>query len=592
MESTLDYTVKPVVEAPQATNDSDVVVAVRNVGKMYRLYDHPQDRLKEQLFWRFGKHYGREFWALRNISFEVHRGETVGIVGRNGSGKSTLLQIIAQTLTPTTGEIYVAGRVAALLELGSGFNPEFTGRENVFLNGSILGIAPEDMEERYEDIVAFADIGEFINQPVKIYSSGMIMRLAFAVQAHVSADVLIVDETLSVGDNFFQHKCMRRIKELVDQGLTLLFVSHSSDTVKRFCARGLWLESGQQRYFGDAGVAVEKYLAFMRMLNTNLGTAAREADMETEPSAERLDASNATIDSEVIPNVAREIDLSDTRLFPMGAWRWQEIPAIARLARYTSDPSALAAFRFQGDAVELAFVAGPQAGSVRVGIDGQDRVVDLYHPAEHRLYKIRFDVMPGKHQVTLGLVTIGGNLHKTISWLGGQVDMSARLEFRRDPNLSNSASLVERYGNQKGRLTAVELLDYVTEQPVSTVVFGQRLRLRLHAELLEPIAARPEFSFIVRDRNRIDLFGTTTVDEQVRLDPHGKLFVVEFAFDVRLGPGSYSILVAFVECSEDLSRRTPMDSIDIARVFTVNFDAQRPVWYMFHEPTSVRASTA
>ena len=148
--------------------DSDVVISVRDVGKMYRLYDRPQDRLKEQFFWRFGKHYGREFWALHDVSFEVQRGEAVGIIGRNGSGKSTLLQIIAGTLAPTMGEVKVTGRVSALLELGSGFNPEFTGRENVFLNGSILGISPEEMEARYDEIVAFADIGEFIDQPVKL----------------------------------------------------------------------------------------------------------------------------------------------------------------------------------------------------------------------------------------------------------------------------------------------------------------------------------------------------------------------------------------------------------------------------------------
>lgn len=573
---------------PLAGKSTAAAIAVHDIGKMYRLYDRPEDRLKEQLLGRFGRNYGREFWALRDISFEVQRGETVGIVGRNGSGKSTLLQIVAQTLTPTTGEVFVAGRVAALLELGSGFNPEFTGRENVFLNGSILGIAPEDMEARYEDIVAFADIGEFISQPVKTYSSGMIMRLAFAVQAHVSADILIVDEALSVGDVYFQHKCMRRIKELVDRGLTLLFVSHSSDTVKRFCARGLWLERGQQRYFGDAGVAVEKYLAFMRMLDTGSTSTEPEESSDLPVSNEPAEASNAPIDPKLVPYVAHEVDLSDTRLFLAGAWHWQNIPQVSRQARLTRDRSALAAFRFSGDMVELAFVAGPDGGLIKVKVDDRDQLVDLSSATASRIHKVRFDVVPGEHLVTLSWGTTNPREQQWI-WLGGQVEMSSQLDFHRDSRLADASGSIERYGNQKGRLTAVELLDYTTEHPVTEVDFGQRLRLRLHAELLEPINARPEFSYIVRDRNRIDLFGTTTVDEQARLDSTGKFFVVEFSFDVRLGPGSYSILAAFVECSEDLSSRTPMDCIDIARVFTVRFDAQRPVWYMFGEPTSVRA---
>jgi len=203
---------------------SDLAIAVHDVGKRYMLYDRPHERLKEQILWRFGRRFGREFWALHDVTFEVGHGEAVGIVGRNGSGKSTLLHIIAGTLRPTAGTVDVSGRVAALLELGSGFNPEFTGRENVFLNGAILGLSRNEVLARFDDIAAFADIGEFLDQPVKVYSSGMMLRLAFAVQAHVDANVLIVDEALAVGDVYFQHRCMRRIKQLVDRGTTLLFV--------------------------------------------------------------------------------------------------------------------------------------------------------------------------------------------------------------------------------------------------------------------------------------------------------------------------------------------------------------------------------
>ncbi|MDW8356241.1 MAG: ABC transporter ATP-binding protein, partial [Bryobacterales bacterium] len=211
------------------------------------------------LLWRFGRHYGREFWALRNVSFEVRRGETVGIIGRNGSGKSTLLQIIAGTLAPTEGEVQVKGRVAALLELGSGFNPEFTGRENVYLNGTILGLSREEIDARFDDIVAFADIGGFIDQPVKFYSSGMMLRLAFAVSTTIDPDVLIIDEALAVGDVFFRQKCYRRLEDLRQRGVAILFVSHAMLDVKQLCDRAVLLDQGRTIFKGRAGEAVERY---------------------------------------------------------------------------------------------------------------------------------------------------------------------------------------------------------------------------------------------------------------------------------------------------------------------------------------------
>ncbi len=247
------------METSQAICDSDVVIAVRNIGKMYRLYDRPQDRLKEQLLWRFGKHYGREFWALRDVSFEVQRGERLGIIGRNGAGKSTLLQILAGILSPTVGELEVRGRVAALLELGSGFNPEFTGGENVYMNGAVLGLSPEEVGERYEAIAAFADIGDFINQPVKLYSSGMLVRLAFAVSTHVDADILLIDEALAVGDVFFRQKCYKRLDALRERGVSIILVSHAMMEVEQFCQRAILLHQGNVTFQGIATEAVKRY---------------------------------------------------------------------------------------------------------------------------------------------------------------------------------------------------------------------------------------------------------------------------------------------------------------------------------------------
>lgn len=238
---------------------SEPVIVLRSVSKSFRMYRKPSDHLWQNLLGR-RRQGPREFQALRAVDLDIYRGETVGIIGRNGSGKSTLLQIIAGTLQPTSGVVSVRGRIAALLELGSGFNPEFTGRENVYLNSAILGLSRAQVEDRLDDIIGFADIGEFIDQPVRSYSSGMVVRLAFAVAAHVDADVLIIDEALSVGDVLFSQKCMRFLREFQKNG-TLLFVSHDPGAVTGLCTRAIWLDAGVIRETGHTMHVVESYLA-------------------------------------------------------------------------------------------------------------------------------------------------------------------------------------------------------------------------------------------------------------------------------------------------------------------------------------------
>lgn len=586
------------------TEEADIAISVRNVSKMYRIYDRPQDRLK-QMVWRGKREFGRQFWALQEISFDIRRGEAVGIVGRNGSGKSTLLQIIAGTLAPTEGEISVSGRVAALLELGSGFNPEFTGRENVFLNGAILGFNQQEIENRFDSITSFASIGDFIDQPVKVYSSGMVLRLAFAVQAYMEPDILIVDEALSVGDIQFQHKCMRRIKELIDRGTTLLLVSHSTETVKRFCRRGLWLNSGQMQYYGEAGVAAEKYLAYLRMqevqdwTNTPLENTKTPTNIETGIiNIDNASAKNLTdisvdpvlFNSYVLPFVDYEIDLADQRLFLRG--NWQQMPPLENvlIARYTNDLEALIGFRCEGEHIQLSFLKSPDAGSICIQVNNQERIFDLSHPTEHYIETIDLILEKDEQSILIKPIAQQINTRKATCWLGGRIMAPPQLVFHKDPFFATVNSEVERYGSGKARITAVELLDYRTEQPVSEIDFGQRVRLRIHAERLQPAGPRLEFSYIIRDRNRIDIFGATTVDEQVRIDPQAQRITIEFAFNIHLGPGSYSILTSFVECAEDLSQRVPMDQVDISKVFTVNFNPHRPVWYIYHEPVAINAN--
>jgi ABC-type polysaccharide/polyol phosphate transport system ATPase subunit len=240
-----------------------VAISARNLSKMYLLYRKPQDRLKQSLFHRFGKDYARVFWALHDVSFDLERGKTLGIIGRNGSGKSTLLQIICGTLQPTSGTVSVNGRVTALLELGAGFNPEFTGRENIFLNGATLNIPLNEMRQRLDQIIDFAQIGEFIDQPVKIYSSGMYVRLAFAIATSVDPDVLVIDEALAVGDTGFVIKCMKRIKQLRENGSTILLVTHDVQTVRTFCDSALWLSEGRVMANGSTLDVTSGYIRSM-----------------------------------------------------------------------------------------------------------------------------------------------------------------------------------------------------------------------------------------------------------------------------------------------------------------------------------------
>lgn len=241
---------------------NQVAIEVRNLTKSYQLYAKPVDRLR-QMFSSKKKTYYKEFTALNNISFSLEKGDCVGVLGHNGAGKSTLLQLITGTLTPTSGDIIKKGRVAALLELGAGFNPEFTGKENVYMNASILGLNKREIDEKYEDILKFADIGDFIGRPVKTYSSGMYVRLAFSVAVHTEPDILIIDEALAVGDIRFQMKCIKHMEKLKQEGTTILFVTHSPEQVQRFCNKALWLDKGEVKNFSDSSLVCDQYRSFM-----------------------------------------------------------------------------------------------------------------------------------------------------------------------------------------------------------------------------------------------------------------------------------------------------------------------------------------
>ncbi len=274
-------------------------VEFQGVSKSYPIYASPGDRLKELL--TFNRHRcHKDFWALRDISFTVGRGETFCIIGENGAGKSTLLQMIAGILPATSGTVVVNGRVSALLELGSGFNPEFTGRENVYLNGAILGFSSREMDSKYKEIQEFAEIGDFIDQPVKTYSSGMAVRLAFAVAIHVDPEILLVDEALAVGDIYFRQRCMRKVHELRSRGVTILFVSHAIADVKAVGHRTMWLDQGRIQSIGDTDKVVAKYLAAM-VTKDDSYLSHRTRKVESPPTSPRLAQPPEIVDT--IPNI-------------------------------------------------------------------------------------------------------------------------------------------------------------------------------------------------------------------------------------------------------------------------------------------------
>jgi len=382
-------------------SSSEIAVRVTGLSKCYELYDTPRDRLKQFIYptlqGMFGlktKQYFREFWALKDVSFEVKKGETIGIIGRNGSGKSTLLQVICGTLTATNGSVETNGRVAALLELGSGFNPEFTGRENVYLNATILGLSKEDVDKRFDDIAAFADIGEFIAQPIKTYSSGMVMRLAFAVIAHVDADILVIDEALAVGDALFLQKCMRFMRSFMENG-TVLFVSHDNASVKNLCSRAIWLEKNQVMIEGDPQDICNRYLQY-----TLQGTYGDDIKLD--------DISKAENQQEVTPSGTATVK-------PLPVYYGAKASAINNLAMATGWKT--------GAAEVISFSMNKVENSLATEFEAGDRVRVIMHAKAHSALSspiLGFIVKDRLGQELFGENTIPVTYGKQCSVLAGQ----------------------------------------------------------------------------------------------------------------------------------------------------------------------------
>lgn len=396
-----------------------ITISLTNISKCFKRYAHPVDRLKELLL--PGKSRADNFWALQEINLEVDRGETLGIIGQNGSGKSTLLQIIAGTLTPTTGEVGVNGRVSALLELGSGFNPEFTGEQNIFFNGRILGLSREQIEEKFDSIAAFADIGKFIKQPVKTYSSGMVVRLAFAVAVSVTPEILIVDEALAVGDIYFQQKCFERIRELKELGTTLLFVSHESGSVCRLCNRAILLESGKLVFDAKPKQVVDLYEAKL-LKKKNIRPESIEVKMvldsldvskraKTEKQSSNNEVNNIEIESsEVAIKFVKLLDEQEREIESIISEDSVKLAIGVLFIKQFEDPHI--GFRIRSQTGEIVFATntycmGEKIGAVNVG--------------ELLTVSFKFDVplREGEYTITVGIAESGfgeGQFKQMLAW--------------------------------------------------------------------------------------------------------------------------------------------------------------------------------
>lgn len=413
-------------------SSSDPIIDVRGLGKRYDIYDNPRDRLKQLVLpkltgllgrSRAAPSYHREFWALHDISFQVRPGETLGIIGRNGGGKSTLLQVLAGTLAPTTGDVSVKGRVAALLELGSGFNPDFTGRENVLLNARILGLSSEQIEASYDEIVAFADIGDFINQPVKTYSSGMFVRLAFAVQAHIDASIVIIDEALAVGDVFFRQKCYTRLEKIRASGAAVLLVSHAMTDIEQFCDRAILLDHGRLNFIGDATEAAKRYY----QLHQEQIPAATKLSGDEEMAPEEFHSGHAS----VLDHWPKDQDFVDASNQVQVGNGW------AKCIRYTvcdAQGNRCASFA-QGDKaffycefVTLKPISVPLAGIVLqnergINVHGKGSL-EYYSDAPDHIpagvviqcrQTVELNLELGEYTFELGLATIDGETYRDMS---------------------------------------------------------------------------------------------------------------------------------------------------------------------------------
>ena len=403
------------------SSERAVAIRVRDLSKRYEIYADPRDRLKQsimpplrRLAGLAPRPYYREFWAMHDVSFDIYRGETVGIVGKNGAGKSTLLQLIVGTRAPTAGTVEVRGRVTALLELGSGFNPQFTGRENVYMNAAIIGMGRDEVDRRFEEIARFADIGMFMDQPVNTYSSGMYLRLAFAVQVCLDPEILVVDEALAVGDAYFVHRCYHRIRSMKEQGKTILFVSHDTASINNLCDRALWISDGRLRQQGPPDDVTASYRA--DLFGIPLGAPATPGAVVAARAQAAAGAEPQRPPESVIPNADRRMGTGRCRITGIGLYDGESRVAAAE-ARSGGDMTIRLSYVNEsldaGAPLVVGYVLCTPRGEEFGGVNSRMKQLDVPAPAKGATGTMRIRVtLPvlhaGHYALTVAVASLIG----------------------------------------------------------------------------------------------------------------------------------------------------------------------------------------
>lgn len=568
------------------------VIDLAEVTKTYRLYTRPSHRLLEVL-WPFGTPRHVDFNALNGISFTLKQGESLGIIGRNGSGKSTLLKIIAGILAPTSGAVAVHGRIGCLLELGGGFNGELTGLENARMQ-LLFNRMPLRNATLLDELVDFAELGDFIEKPVKTYSSGMFMRLAFACATAVSPSILIVDEALAVGDARFVHKCMSRMSRLLEEGATLLFVSHDLEAVRQLCGKALLLDHGRQIGFGPTREIAETYMGLLRME----AGQAEGAVVGSEPVSFSEEEDCLT---RALHRFDGHIDLAEQRLYVNGLWTWHVNAALGISARITRSEGAKAAFRAAGNRLVLSFLRGGGFVLPDVRVDGKTLCLKTENDEPY------FDPAKATPQIRTFTQTLPAGVHTVIitvprgpvAWLGGSVaNESQVLQVVEEPReqapsrdsdwRASLPSAAVIYGDGKAIITHVELLDAFTLEPVHEILTGTSVRLRVRARRLAVLEDNVSIGFKVQNKLSVGIFGTSTREEHYALDASASGWLIEFLFSVPLKDGDYTIAAAIASVLG--MKQIIHDYVDVALSIRVRAMPQRTIWGEFQNSTRITVS--
>ena len=546
-------------------------IAVQNLGKKFKLFTSPGGRFLEYM--SIGKVKRHEdFWALKDISFDIPPGTTLGILGQNGSGKSTLLSILAGVLYPSEGSFEINGKVSAILELGSGFHPEFSGRDNIYMYGSIMGLSKQEIDDRFDEIVRFSELGDFIDQPLRTYSSGMIVRLAFSVAVNVDADILIVDEALAVGDAIFQHRCFRKIREMQAAGKTILYVGHDTEAVRNLCTSALLLDGGRVIERGDPNTVVNKYYAII---------SERERTYSEGNLIEHGEVLGK--EYEVIYNFAQNLNTAKIVCPPTIPVREQviQVNSTPRKVIFAHPPSKITYYVTLETGSSMAFAIGilPEAWEkiaqgIKFDIDvlaqgEKDTIFSRVLQPKRNIgdrgwhnFIVPLDKYAGK-SVSITFSTSGSGDDLSYGWAawgwGKIVRMEKKIiDDKTDTTVSNDtfsdvfSSDEERFGNKRGEITSVELLDEKLN-PTNFFKSGDIAKVRIHFLLHENINENLTVGCTFKNKY-CDIYGTNTRWQRLDLSnkKRGAQYIVEFSQSLKINSGTYSINAGLVIVHPDI----------------------------------------